>query len=194
MKILNNFFQNSDDNESHLEAASTAVLDCTLEKNSVVYFAGYLAKRCVDNFQCENCKNILIDNNDIYNNSNEILLKHKTFEQFDYLSYDKGLKKPSIWLINVCKISLDICTNTFQTITSEQKLMNKLLNLIIIKLKRENINVYESSCKDHYLYIIKLLLKTRIYKACKWMRTEENITDYSYCNKKLSKLRILEHL
>jgi hypothetical protein len=68
-----------------------------------------------------------------------------------------------------------------------------LLNLILIQLKKENINVYESSCKEHYLYIIKLLLKSRIYKACKWIKAEENTTYYSYCNKKLPKLRILEH-
>lgn len=64
-EILNTFFQNNDDDESHLEATSSTVLDCTLENNSVVYFAGYLAKRCIDNFQCENCKNILVDNNNI---------------------------------------------------------------------------------------------------------------------------------
>lgn len=185
---------NSDDysnDESDLEAESTTVLDCTLENCSVVYFAGYLAKRCIDHFQCENCKNILVDNNNIHNNSNEILLKHKTFEQIDYLSYDKGLKKPSIWLINICKISLNIFMNTFETIISEPKLMNKLLNLILIKLRKENIN--ESSCKEHYLYIIKLLIKTRIYKACKWMNVGENTTNYSYSNKKLPKLRIFEH-
>lgn len=27
-----------------------------LEECSVVYFAGYLAKRCIDFFQCKNCE------------------------------------------------------------------------------------------------------------------------------------------
>lgn len=96
-EVLNTYFQNSDDyfnDDSDLEAASTTILDCTLENSSIVYFTGYLAKRCIDNFKCENCKNILVDNNNIHNNSNEILLKQKTFEQIYYLSYDKGLKNP----------------------------------------------------------------------------------------------------
>ncbi|KAL4153404.1 hypothetical protein QTP88_001237 [Uroleucon formosanum] len=120
-EVLNTFLQNRGDYsyaEWDLEAASTTKMECTLENSSIVYFVGYLAKRSIDNFQCENCKKILVDTNIIHNNSNEILLKHKTFEQIDYLSYNK---------------------------------------------------------------------------ACKWMKAEENTTNYSNYNKKLSKLRIFEH-
>lgn len=31
----------------------------SLEKCSIVYFAGYLAKRCIDFFQCKNCETSL---------------------------------------------------------------------------------------------------------------------------------------
>jgi hypothetical protein len=78
-------------------------------------------------------------------------------------------------------------------LTENNKYTFEQLNKTITTFQNAK-KLHESSCKDHYLYIIKLLLKTRIYKACKWMRTEENINDYSYCNKKLPKLRILEHL
>lgn len=125
-------FQNSDDSneyssESELENDEQ---NFTLEDCSISYFAGYLAKRCIDNFQCENCKQVLL-NKEIYNNSNEILIMYKTYEQIDF-SKNEGLKKPSIWLIKICKISLNIFKNTFKNIMSEPKLMSKLFNLILI--------------------------------------------------------------
>lgn len=29
-------------------------------------------------------------------------------------------------------------------------------------------------CKQHYLFLVKLLLTTRIYKECKWIKGELN--------------------
>lgn len=191
-EVLDKSFQsvdNSNENCSESELENDK-LNVTLEECSISYFAGYLAKRCIDNFQCENCKQVLV-NNEIYNNSNEILIMYKTFEQIDFFG-NEGLKKPSTWLIKICKISLNIFKTTFKTIISEPRIMTKMFDLILIKLNKKNIDFNESPCKEHYLYIIKLLLVIRIYKACKWMAAEENVTKPQF-NQKHPKLRILQH-
>lgn len=50
----------------------------TLESCSVLYFIGYLAKKCINHFNCSNCKLKLITQNAL-NDPNNLLLLHKTY-------------------------------------------------------------------------------------------------------------------
>lgn len=64
---------------------------------------------------------MLTDKEDI--NQNKMLILYKTFEHIDPLSTG-GLKMPSNWQINVCRISLKIFENHFQNIKSEVKIVS----------------------------------------------------------------------
>lgn len=66
--FLDIYFQNINNSD---ECASDS------EPDSIIYFAGYLEKHCIYNFQCDHFKNILTNNKYIHinNYSNEILLK-----------------------------------------------------------------------------------------------------------------------
>jgi len=104
----------SESEPENIENTKTTLEDC-----SITYFAGYLAKRCVDNFNCTYCKNIMLtDKEDI--DQNKMLILYKTFKHIDPLSTG-GLKMPTNWQINVCRISLKIFENHFQNIKSEVK-------------------------------------------------------------------------
>lgn len=47
-----------------------------------------------------------------------------------------------------------------------------MLNEIKRPLNKKISNFEELKCKEHYLYLVKLLLTTRIYKECKWVKGE----------------------
>lgn len=60
--------------------------------------------------------------------------------------------------------------------------------------KKKKINkkykiLQNSKCKIHYLYILELLFRTKIYKQCKW--ENENVGNRSIQN--ADKLRVLQN-
>lgn len=65
------------DEEPHVESINT------LEKCSITYFAGYLAKKCLEKFQCEQCKKYLVTLNDTLDEKDHLLIVHKTFEHME---------------------------------------------------------------------------------------------------------------
>lgn len=53
-------------------------LNHSLENCSIVYFAGYIAKRCMEMFQCVKCEESLILTSQYLLDKNQLLLLHKT--------------------------------------------------------------------------------------------------------------------
>jgi len=81
---INILFQTSSSSSSESEPENIENTKTNLEDCSITYFAGYLAKRCVDNFNCTYCKNIMLtDKEDI--DQNKMLILYKTFEYIDPL-------------------------------------------------------------------------------------------------------------
>lgn len=93
------------------------------------------------------------------------------------------MKKPSNFIINICKTSLEV----FETKKTEIGIVKKLTKIIVGKLEKNNVKLDQLECKEHVFYIIKLLLTTRIYKECKWLKEKSNST------KQQPKLRIFQH-
>lgn len=159
-----------------------------LEECSVVYFAGYLAKRCIDFFQCKNCEaNLTTEKN--LNEPNQLLILLKTFEYVEE-NCSQGLKNPSSLLILICNISLEVFKKLFDEIKSEKGVAKVMLNEIKRRLNKKISNFEELKCKEHYLYLVKLLLTTRIYKECKWVKGEFISKNASNNN---AKLKIFEN-
>lgn len=123
---------------------------------------------------------------------NQILIMHKTFEHIDYFGCN-GMKKPSHFIINIWKIGLNVFKSTFETIKSESELINKMMKITIEKLNKQNISLEHLECKEHVIYIIKLLFTTRICKECKWSKEKYFQTSSFPTMKQQPKLRILQH-
>lgn len=184
-KILNNSISSiSSESEEEIMIVNNKM---TLEECSIVYFSGYLVKCCIDNFKCAICKSSMLTK-EIINYPNQTLIIQKTFEHIDFFGCE-GMKKPSNFIINICKISLKVFECNFETIKSEIGITKKLIEIIVKKINKKNIILEKLECKEHILYIIKLLLTTRIYKECKWLK--EQISTKS--TKQQPKLRIFQH-
>lgn len=158
-----------------------------MEECSIIYFAGYLAKCCIDNFKCQNCESSIIEQ-DILNDPNQLLITFKTFENISYPN-DQGLKKPSNYLVSLCKIGLNTFARVFNDIKSEKRFVYQMLQIILKEINKKYLEFEHMECKDHYIFMLKLLLVTRIYKECKYLSNEENA--YKQTNKVPAKLRIL---
>lgn len=158
-----------------------------MEECSIVYFAGYLAKRCIDNFKCQNCESSIIEQ-DILNDPNQLLITFKTFENISYAN-TQGLNKPSNYLISLCKIGLNTIAKVFNDIKSEKWLVYQMLQIILKEINKKYLEFEHMECKDHYIFMLKLFLVTIIYKECKHLSNEENT--YRQTNKIPEKLRIL---
>lgn len=128
---------------------------------------------------------MLTDKEDI--DHNKMLILYKTFEHIDPLSIG-GLKIPTNWQINVCRISLKMFENHFQNKKSEVKIVSIMKKIIITKLNKNMPDFKNFPCKQHVDYMINLLLTIRIFNECKWQKKNRYITrlkrfqNYEYLN------------
>lgn len=108
---------------------------------------------------------------------------------FDHVQPSHGLKSPSDELTQIVTICLNIFKNTFPKIKSSMQILKKLLHKAERQINNHFSVFQNSSCKDHYTFILQLLFRTRIYKECKWINA--NIGKRGYQN--AAKLRIFEN-
>ncbi|KAL4112060.1 hypothetical protein QTP88_015908 [Uroleucon formosanum] len=138
----------------------------TLETCSITYFSGYLVKKCLEKYRCKICQKQLINENKNLEDTNQILILNKTF---NFIEKAQGLKAPSNVIIKITTICLNTFEEHFDQIKSEYKIMTQLKEKVIQQINFLNIfNSIPSSCQEHYIYIIELLLRTKIFKECKW--------------------------
>jgi hypothetical protein len=110
----------------------------TLEECSIIYFAGYLAKRAIQHFNCTNCEKNLITQD--INEPNQLLITFKTFEHLNNI-YNKGLKKPTSLQILICNTGLNVFSNMFALIKSEKEIVKRMLSCCI-KIKQADYKFY----------------------------------------------------
>jgi len=78
---------------------------------------------------------------------------------------------PSSILFTISNICLAIFKKKFEDIKIEKKIVTQLMNDATNKIIK-NTTILNSPCKDHYIYIIELLFRTKIYKECKWITSK----------------------
>lgn len=71
----------------------------------------------------------------------------------------------------------------------KKEIVFRLLELSEKKLNKNNFKLDLSVCKEHYLYMIKLLFRTVIFKKCKWTNTEL----HNKAVQQIAKLKVLQH-
>ncbi|CAI6369764.1 unnamed protein product [Macrosiphum euphorbiae] len=91
----------------------------TLEDCSVLYFAGYLAHRCIAQFNCTNCINYLLTNKNI-DDKNQLLLLNKNYTYLE-IQNDIGLKAPSKDFNNIINKALTIFEDKIKNILHKKK-------------------------------------------------------------------------
>jgi len=134
----------------------------------VTYFAGYLALKCIKQFNCEYCKDQLIIEKDL-NDKNQILIINK-----NYSYINMGLKLPAKIFNDIIDSILNIFENNFNNVKHKKKIRNNLTNKI---QSNENIKAWvkiNAECVEHKLYIIEQLLICKIFKKTKLMQQHQN--------------------
>lgn len=159
-------------------------LEVSLETFIYIYFAGYLAKKCMDKFNCTFCD--LVKPKENLCDEKQLLL---TFKTYDHVGTSQGLKAPSDNLIKVVTICLNVFKSKFPKIMTENKILEQLMSSAEKKINKHSLVLKSTTCKNHYTYILHLLFRTKIYKECKWLNT--NIGKKGYQN--AAKLRVLEN-
>jgi len=157
----------------------------SLESCSIVYFAGYLAKKCLDMCFCTDC-DLTKNNNDYLNEPPQILILKKTF---DNVGLAQGLKIPSDRLLEIVEICLNVFQNLFPKIKTEKKIIFSLKEKALPVIYKKYSDVENSTCHNHYMYIIELLFRTKLYKECKL----ENTNVRKRVVQNTDKLRILQN-
>lgn len=132
-------------------------LSLELETCSVVYFAGYLVKKCFE---------INLTRNNHYLNDESLLLL--LYKSYDNVESTRGLKAPSNQLHEIVNICLDVFENNFQFIKSSKKFLFQLKEKADKKIYLKFPNLLKTTCLSHYDFIINLLFRTKIFKEFKW--------------------------
>jgi len=175
----------SDSSTSSSLKSSTNYEEPSLESCSIVYLAGYLAKKCWDKFVCIDCD--LFKNNEYHlNDPSQILILHKTF---DNIEFTQGLKIPSDKLLDIVAICLNVFKKLFPIIKCEKKIILQFKENALPKIYRKYPYLQNSTCNNHYIYIIELLFRTKLFKQCKI----ENLMSRKRDVQSTDKLRVLQN-
>jgi len=141
-------------------------LNQSLQNCSILYFAGYIAKRCVEMFKCVKCEESLILTSQYLQDKNHLLLLYKTYGDSKII---EGLKNPSKLMIYITKTCLDIFNKYFNEIKHEKKIVSQLMDKSKIHFKNDILTTAQS-CYEHYIYMMELLCTVKIFKECKWTK------------------------
>ncbi|XP_025199564.1 uncharacterized protein LOC112597652 isoform X2 [Melanaphis sacchari] len=177
-----------EDNDSTSEEEPDNESRTTLEKCSTIYYAGYLAKKCLDKFQCDQCQTFLLKPCKDLDDKQQLLIVNKTFKDID-LNASSGLKAPSEDLVQFVSICLNVFKHSYNQLKSEKHLVNKLMTQANHCIPEK---VVQPVCAKHFEYIMRLLFIVKVFKECKWCSKppERNTTS----QKPNPKLSILQHL
>lgn len=69
-------------------------------------------------------------------------------------------------LLDIVNICLHIFEKYFPKMKSEKKLLHQLKEKALIQINKKYMNLLNSKCLCHYMFIIDLLFRTKIFKEC----------------------------
>lgn len=180
---------NSADSDSSSTSSKNAIIietadNPSLEVCSISYFAGYLAKKCWDKFGCTDCN--LTKNKSNLNDKSILLILFRTYNDIEPT---QGLKAPTDEFLDIVTICLHIFEKTFPKIKSEKKILSQLKDKALMQINKKYTHFQNSKCHCHYMYVIELLFRTKIFKECK----TENSKIGKRTVQNADKLRVLEN-
>lgn len=193
--------ENEIEEEDPFELSSDFIEDgeVTLESLSNVYVAGYLAHAGLKDCKCSKCQILLLDSKEkgCLPDEQQALLVFRTFENIT--DSERGLKVPSVTLVNVTKLVLNLCTEVFTKSPEKRRLAASIFETAEKKIKQKFPSFYESNesssecpetpCKQNKDKIIQLLIRTKIYKDCKRLSSKM----YSNTEKPHARLSIVKN-
>jgi hypothetical protein len=137
-----------------------------LEDNVACYIAGWMAKKCIAKYSCETCSQELVKDSCMSLTENErlILMKSYTCQSGELAK----LHKPSD--IFFCVVKLQVCSFAKQLneLISQRNISEKLEKII----HRETENIFPgwwSTCNEHKMFMLKLLIKCKLFNTLKWI-------------------------
>jgi hypothetical protein len=165
----------------------TSVNTVSLEECAVVYFAGYLIKKCLQHFKCDQCKTVF-EEASYLSEDNRLLLFYKNYS----IEKPCALKNPSSEMISFTKTGMNVVANYLKTLWGDRHFGRILQNKIIEKMKACVPNFFDNECKNHKLFLVNFLVKVLVFKECKsYTNSLKGLKVKSY--KKSTKLSILQH-
>uniref|UniRef100_A0A1Y1LUZ2 Uncharacterized protein n=1 Tax=Photinus pyralis TaxID=7054 RepID=A0A1Y1LUZ2_PHOPY len=167
-------------------STSSTPKEVTLEDCATVYFAGYLAKKCIDKYKCNGCGQLLISQDQL-NEKNQLLIVKKMYD--NKLVTSVGLRSPSAVLVDIVEHSLKIISKCLRFKPERSGLglyiYSRISKLISVQFPEFSLEVGE--CSAHRQYLLQLLIRTKIFKWCKWQSTQ-HVKETAH-----AKLRILKN-
>lgn len=94
------------------------------------------------------------------------------YKTFDHVGPIQGLMAPSNQLLDILQICLEIFEKKFPKIKSSKAIISQLKEKAIEKIDIEFPNIRNSKCLNHYMYVIEILFRTKLFKECKWENTK----------------------
>lgn len=156
----------------------------SLETCAVRYVAGYVCRKTIKKFNCENCKNYLVRTEKIDNPHDLLILKR------DYGCGDvQFLYRPTETVYRVADLVLDTFEDLFENHKHEKSIVTYLNTQCDAKLRRAFPDFF-NQCQEHRTFYVNFLIKTKMFKVIKWL-SEEKVKPIKSKSGKLNKLKHL---
>lgn len=153
--------------------------ETTLEDCAVEYFAGYLAKRCLDEFKCDKCKEQLTTHLTLCDKRQLLIINR------NYSAISDSLQAPSENFRFIVNTALQCFIKYYEKFYFRYN----IAGLIEKRIKRKrSVNEWLNSgeCYEHRAFIIHLLIRVKLFFQCKSLSEKDPVT-------KKAKLRVLRN-
>lgn len=177
--------ESESDNCTHTSDMSENDTEVTLEDCANVYYGGYLIKKTMDKFGCQNCRKEFVSENSKLTDKTQMYLLHKNYNSaIDNIF----LYVPTENLMNIVKLSMSKFNEIYRKEPQMANISANIFQKINKELERKHTN-FRGSCREHIEFLLRKLITTNLFKFTKWA----NIKVPSRSEKKNAKLKILQN-
>ncbi|KAL4126560.1 hypothetical protein QTP88_010781 [Uroleucon formosanum] len=187
VESVSDSFISSDEEGTFDQCLSNNEETITLETCSNTYFAGYLAKKCIDQYKCNKCELIILKNNDFLFNDQEYIIFYKQFESADIEK--SSLKTPSDLFVNLVSTAQKYLKDCVELSPHKRKLCATIQQ----KIKTELIFAlnFDPNCEPHIDFIVQKLIHCKLLRHFNW--TSKHLKGHSSLQT-ANKLKILKNV
>lgn len=141
------------------------------DENAVTYFAGYVARRCIQQSKCDNCRSTMLKTPMEDAASNEEYIEYREYynEDEDAPVVTK-LVRPTSLFINIIKTQLISFNRTWEKHWASTQVLEKISNEGMHATQETHETWFDihEECYNHRIQALKFLMKVKIYSRTRY--------------------------
>lgn len=156
--------------EYDVDANNVSILS-NYDENAITYFAGYVARRCIEKNDCDNCRATMLKTPMEDVTPNERYIEHREYTNADEdAPIITKLSRPTSLFIDVIKTQLMSFNRTWQQHWTSTQVLEKIANEGKHATNKMHAGWFDTNdkCYNHRMQALKFLMRVKIYSRTRY--------------------------